>query len=81
MVDRRVEVLEEMYARSNDENYELLSALSGYQYEDKPFLPQEVIIRIPVHNFGVSGFVRLESSSLHCYHIILQSTTSYPRIY
>jgi len=47
MVDRRLEVLEEMYARSNDENYELsLSAIYLYcafriPDEDKPFYPKK----------------------------------------
>jgi len=58
MVDRRLEVLEEMYARSNDENYELVCYELLYfriPVRGQALFTQEVIIRIPVHNFGVSG--------------------------
>ena len=79
MVDRRLEVLEEMCTRSKDENYEHVewkSTCCAFRIpvRGQALLSQEVSIRIPVHNFVVSEDL-LDWNPLH-YIALIQTTNN-----
>ena len=68
--------MEEMCARSKDENYELIVELLYFRIpvRGQAPLPQEVIIGIPVHNFVVSEGL-LDWNPLH-YIALIQTTNN-----